>query len=135
MQMPNHQELDFGRSEIINERLVIDRAVTTLQPLNKLIGQLCSIKRKYGFDLDEIVIFAACGIINLSGAKQNIPFVQAANISSIAEYIRLPRETVRRKLQHIESVGLISRRSSGYFINSPKEWLSVVHILASPLQS
>ena len=82
-----------------------------LPPINSVIAHLCKVKRKYGFDLDDIVIIAACGAINFAGAKQEMPFAQPANICSIAGYIRIPRETVRRKLQHIEGKGLVQRYS------------------------
>lgn len=76
---------------------------TALPPINSVISRLCQAKRKYGFDFDDIMIIAACGAINFAGAKQQMPFAQPANITSIAGYIRVPRETVRRKLQYTKA--------------------------------
>jgi hypothetical protein len=100
-----------------------------LPPINRILDRLGKIKRKYGFDFDEVIIIAACGAINFAGAKQELPFAQPANISSIAGYIHVPRETVRRKLQTIESKGFVQRYSGGYLINNMSEWLSLVDLL------
>ncbi len=102
---------------------------SALPPINRVLERLGRIKRKYGFDFDEVIIIAACGAINFAGAKKEMPFAQPANISSIAGYVRVPRETVRRKLQNIESKGFVQRYSGGYVISDVAEWLSLVDIL------
>lgn len=102
-----------------------------LHGVNNAINRLCKIKRKYGFDLDDIMIIAACGAINFTGVRQTLPFAQPANISSIAEYVRIPRETVRRKLQNIEGGGFVQRYSGGYLVNNVTEWLTLVGFLTS----
>ena len=103
---------------------------TYLPPLNNAIARLCRAKRRYGFDLDDIIIIAACGAINFAGAKHKIPFAQPANIASIAGYIRMSRETVRRKLQCIEDKGFVHRYSGGYLVKNLGEWLELVGQLA-----
>jgi hypothetical protein len=103
---------------------------TALPPINSAITRLCRIKQKYGFDLDDIIIIAACGAINFVGAKQEMPFAQPANIASIAGYIRVPRETVRRKLLSIEAKGFVRRYSGGYLVNNVSEWLALAGLLA-----
>lgn len=102
------------------------QARAALSSLNHTIHRLVSLRRRYGFGSDELVILAACGIINMSSARQRLPYMQPANITSIANYIELPRETVRRKLQIIESRGVILRLASGYVIANPKEWMALV---------
>ena len=108
---------------------------SALAPINRILDRLGKIKRKYGFDFDEVIIIAACGAINFAGAKQEMPFAQPANISSIAGYIRVPRETVRRKLQNIESKGFVQRYSGGYLINNISDWLSLVDLLTPERES
>ena len=103
---------------------------TALPPINNAITRLCKIKQKYGFDLDDIIIIAACGAINFVGAKQELPCAQPANIASIAGYIRVPRETVRRKLLTIEARGFVRRYSGGYLVNNVSDWLALVGLLA-----
>ncbi len=102
-----------------------------LAPIARTISRLARIKRKHGFDLDDLVILAACGAINFTGHRRDLPFAQPANIASIAEYIRVPRETVRRKLQTIEARGFVARYSGGYLVTSYKDWLALVGFLGS----
>lgn len=113
----------------LGEMSSLDELHSALTPINRALDRLNRIKRRYGFDIDDIIIIAACGAINFAGARHDMPFVQPANVSSIAEYIRTPRETVRRKLQVIESRGFLQRYSGGYLITSTREWLSLMDIL------
>jgi hypothetical protein len=102
-----------------------------LAPIKCTINRLNRIRRRHGFGLDELVILAACGAINLAGSRQDLPFAQPANIASIADYIRVPRETVRRKLQVIEAKGFVARYSGGYLVTDFNEWLALVGFLGA----
>ncbi|GIK80410.1 MAG: hypothetical protein BroJett024_15150 [Alphaproteobacteria bacterium] len=116
-------------AEPLDELSSLNELHLALAPINRTLDRLARIKRRYGFDIDDIIIIAACGAINFAGARHDMPFAQPANVSSIAEYIRTPRETVRRKLQVIESRGFLQRYSGGYLITSTREWLSLMDIL------
>lgn len=115
--------------DTLSELSALTELHSALTPINRTLDRLIRIKRKYGFDIDEIIIIAACGAINFAGARHEMPFAQPANVSSIAEYIRVPRETVRRKLQLIESRGFLQRYSGGYLVASTREWLLLMDVL------
>lgn len=115
-------------ADTLNELSALTELHSALAQINRTLDRLIRIKRKYGFDIDEIII-AACGAINFAGARHEMPFAQPANVSSIAEYIRVPRETVRRKLQIIESRGFLQRYSGGYLVASTREWLLLMDVL------
>jgi CRP-like cAMP-binding protein len=104
----------------------IASAVTKAQ---RIVSGLEKISRKYRLDFCDVTIFLACGIINLKTTKQNVLFMQLANQSSIAHYLRMSRETVRRRLVKLEEKALISRLPSGYVINEPQVWLQTVFLL------
>jgi hypothetical protein len=103
----------------------------SLRSVSGGINRFAKIKRKYQFDFEEVLLFAACGAINFAAIKEAIPFAQPANISSIAEYVELPRETVRRKLLLMEHKGFVDRYSGGYLIKRLHEWLDVAMYLES----
>ncbi len=119
----------FETEEQAGEFGAIGELHSALAPINRALDRLIRIKRKYGFDIDDIIIIAACGAINFAGARREMPFAQPANVSSIAEYIRVPRETVRRKLQNIENRGFLQRYSGGYLVTNTREWLSLMDVL------
>jgi len=102
-------------------------AVTKAQ---RMVSGLEKISRKHQLDFCDVTIFVACGIINLKTTKQNILYMQLANQSSIAHYLRMSRETVRRRLVKLEEKNLISRLPSGYVINEPGVWLQTVSLLS-----
>jgi len=88
-----------------------------IEPVAELIGTLCSLKSKLGCDYDDLLIALACATINLSYNRSNSIVLQPANINSIAEYLELSRETVRRRLHNLEYKDIVTRYPSGYVAN------------------
>lgn len=98
---------------------LIIRAQRTISGFEKISGKL-------KIDICDAAIFMACGVINLGGSTQTTTIIQFANQSSIAEYLRMPRETVRRRLTRLEEKNVISRFSSGYVVNDLDMWLRLL---------
>ncbi len=48
----------------LDEMLSLDELHSALTPINRALDRLNRIKRRYGFDIDDIIIIAACGAIN-----------------------------------------------------------------------
>lgn len=106
-----------------------DEFAAALSRIRRSIEKLTRIRRRHAVDLDDLLILAACGAINFSPARRALPFAQPANVTSIAEYVRVPRETVRRKLQAIEEKGFVARSSAGYCVTDAAGWLALVGVL------
>lgn len=113
-----------------------DDFAAALARIRRSIEKLGRIRRRHAMDLDDLLILAACGAINFAPARRALPFAQPANVTSIAEYVRVPRETVRRKLQAMEEKGFVARSSGGYCITDAACWLALVGVLGGePMSS
>lgn len=91
-----------------------------------ILRSFTKTRQKHGLDFDDLAIILACGRINFGSKKYHFSYVQAANVSSIADYIAMPRETVRRRLHSLESKQLLIRVAHGYIINDLATWCSLV---------
>ena len=96
----------------------------------RIVSGLERVSRKYQIDLCDVLIFIACGIINLRTTNQDIVVMQLANRSSIAHYLRMSRETVRRRLLKLEDRKLISRVSCGYAVKDLKRWMQTMALMS-----
>jgi len=106
-------------SELHDLSSLIERAQRTVSGFE-------TVSRKLKVDFCDTAIFLACGVINFGASRQNAILIQFANQSSIADYLRMSRETVRRRLVRLEEKKLIYRASSGYIVSDLEFWLRMV---------
>jgi hypothetical protein len=83
------------------------------------------IRDQYALDFDDIAILLACGRINFGSRRHPISYAQAANVSSLADYVGIPRETVRRRLRILASKQLVARVAHGYIVSDLTAWSSL----------
>jgi DNA-binding MarR family transcriptional regulator len=94
---------------------------------------LVRLRRQFGGDLDRMLVLAIIGSRTLArgsidglsyddfmGRERPDDEPAPINLQSIADYSGIPRETVRRKLRDLESLGWIIRRNDGALIASSK---------------
>ena len=81
-----------------------------------------SIRAKYNLDYDELIIFFALGRLNFDPSQAPMMFVKPTNIVSLAEFVCIPRETLRRKLVRLEEKDLVHRTSYGFVVKDLMLW-------------
>jgi len=91
-----------------------------------MIRELFSAKVRFDCDYDDILIIIGCVSINTSIDLGHANVLQPAPIISIADYIGMSRETVRRRLARLESKRIVLRMSSGYIVNDVEKWIGWV---------
>lgn len=106
--MPSDPTSYFGKAE---------KAADLLRAFNR-------IREQHSLDYDDIAILLACGRINF-GSRQYPSYAQAANVSSLADYVGIPRETVRRRLGILASKQLVARVAHGYIVSDVSTWSSL----------
>ena len=94
---------------------------------------LIQCRRHFGGDMDRLLVLAVIGERTL--AARNVPKELAVqdlgtakaqvrkepiNLRSIADFSGIPRETVRRKLQDLQSLGWVERDEHGSFAATTK---------------
>ncbi len=89
---------------------------------SRLFRVFNSLKSRHGIEFDEILIFFALGRLNYDPGQSNVMYVKPANIVSLAEFLDIPRETLRRKLVRLEEKDLVQRTSYGFVVKDMAVW-------------
>ncbi|RDV04011.1 DeoR family transcriptional regulator [Undibacter mobilis] len=97
--------------------------------LTEFFRRLCAIKSAHSCDFVDVMIVLACCLINASYVRPGSITLQPANINSVASYLGISRETVRRRLQNLEYKGLVARYPSGYVATEDMKFLKFVDAL------
>ncbi|WP_147306359.1 hypothetical protein [Methylovirgula sp. 4M-Z18] len=92
---------------------------------------MVSIKSKYDIDIVDVVVFLVLGVLNFEKSSSSLLNVQPMTISSVSEFIGIPKETVRRKLGLLEQKSLISKTNYGFLVKDIAVWRQLVESSAS----
>lgn len=103
--MPNHAELvkhaAFGKD---------------------LFSRWMALRRSSEVALEDLIVFLAVGTVNFDINPSSVDWVNPASISTVSEFLDMPRETTRRKLLALEGKGLLKRTSYGFVVDSLEDW-------------
>lgn len=87
------------------------------------------LRTKHQLDFDEVLVFFALGRLNFDDS-QNLMFIKPANIVSLAAFLGMPRETLRRKLSKLEERDLVSRSNYGFVVKQIATWQRIAEVIA-----
>jgi DNA-binding MarR family transcriptional regulator len=93
----------------------------------KLVGGL---RTKYDIDYEEILIFLGLGRLNFDDSL-NLMFVKPTSVVSLAGYMGIPRETLRRKLARLEEKELVQRSNYGFVVKDLNSWRRLAEMTGS----
>ena len=133
----------LGEKSLMPRNLIRDHYSELWPPiLEPWTRYLIACRSEFDGDLDKLVLLAAIATMSLaearstaasydelkSGKKRIEP--RHTNFFSLAEFTRIPRETVRRKIEELISKGWVVRSEKGLSISrsapSELEYLSVM---------
>jgi predicted transcriptional regulator len=99
---------------------------------HKALRTLVAVKAKFDLDIDEVMTLLVLGVKNFEKSSNSLFRILPMTIASISGFIDIPRETVRRKLVHLEDRGLIYKTSYGYMVKDIALWKELVECLSNP---
>lgn len=101
--------------------------VAQLRALRGVFAAIDSIRTTLGLDVEEALLYLGIGYLNTERIQQlgARGYIAATNISSVADFMNLPRETARRKIKRLVDIGLVER-SRGLVIADVARWFSFV---------
>jgi predicted transcriptional regulator len=97
----------------------------------RAVRTMVSIKSKYDIDIVDVVVFLVLGMLNFEKSNSSLLNVQPMTISSVSDFIGIPKETVRRKLSLLEQKSLISKTNYGFLVKDITVWKQLVESSAS----
>ncbi len=98
-----------------------------LRALRGVFVAIDSIRSTLDLDVEEALLYLGIGYLNTERIQQIgvRGYIAATNISSVADFMNLPRETARRKIRRLIQLGLVES-NRGVVIADITRWFSFV---------
>ncbi len=96
--------------------------------LNQMLSAFGSARLRRGLTADEVLIFLAAGQLSLTPDEET-QAARPVTYVAISYLLNIPKETVRRKAQHLIELGLVECTPHGITVADAGNW----HSFASSL--
>jgi hypothetical protein len=109
----------FGEPTAMSEK---SDMIASARFASRFFRVVSSMRSRYGLEYEEIVIFFGLGRLNFDLSQGEVMMIKPTNIVSLAEFLDIPRETLRRKLMRLEEKDLVQRTSYGFVVKDTAVW-------------
>jgi hypothetical protein len=98
-----------------------------LRALRGVFLAIDSIRSTLDLDVEEALLYLGIGYLNTERIQHMgvRGYIAATNISSVADFMNLPRETARRKIKRLIQLGLVES-NRGVVVADISRWFSFV---------
>jgi DNA-binding MarR family transcriptional regulator len=101
-----------------------------LLALRGLFGAIDNIRSSLKLDVEEMLLYLCIGYLNTERIQRvgSNGYIASTNISSVADFMKIPKETARRKIKRLAAMGLIEN-TQGVVVSDVSHWFSVARQL------
>ncbi|MGO9941317.1 MAG: hypothetical protein ACLPIC_00860 [Rhodoblastus sp.] len=89
--------------------------------LEKVLRAVGAARARRQLTVEEAFIFLAIGFLGISNSRSGVAITVVSCID-IAEVLKIPRETVRRKVVNLVEMQLVSMTTRGMILEAVDEW-------------
>jgi hypothetical protein len=107
-----------------------NRGATLLTEVNSFLSRMEQIRRQFHLDPDELLILLTIGQLCLSMSTIGLT-VRPVKCIDIANKLKIPKETARRKLYALSTRDFVIMTKSGATVKNIDEWVSIARSIAS----
>lgn len=124
--LPSHMQVVAGSGLRIDGR----PEAAQLRALRSLFVAVDLIRNTLGLDVEEALLYLGIGYLNTERIQQVglRGYISATNIASVADFMNLPKETARRKIKRLITLGLVEN-DRGVVVSDIGRWFSFVEQL------
>ena len=105
-----------------------DGAPETMQliALKGLFSAIDNIRSSLKLDVEEMLLYLCIGYLNTERIQQvgNNGYISSTNISSVADFMKIPKETARRKIKRLAAMGLVDT-AQGVVVADVSRWFAI----------
>jgi predicted transcriptional regulator len=78
-------------------------------------------------DVEEMLLYLGVGYLNTERIQQigSNGYITSTNVSSVADFMKIPKETARRKIKRLIALGLIENKR-GVVVSDVSSWFAFV---------
>ncbi len=97
-----------------------------LLALRSLFGSIENIRSSLNVDVEEMLLYLSIGYLNTERIQQvgSKGYISSTNISSVADFMKIPKETARRKIKRLIEMGLVENKH-GVVVSDAARWFSI----------
>ncbi len=97
-----------------------------LSALRSLFGSLENIRSSLNLDVEELLLYLSIGYLNTERIQQigSNGYISSTNISSVADFMKIPKETARRKIKRLIAMGLVENKH-GVVVSDAARWFAI----------
>lgn len=103
-----------------------------LQSLLSVFLLIDGVRKALSLDTEEALLYLGIGYLNTERIQQmgSHGYIAATNVSSVADFVNLPKETARRKIARLTEAGLVVN-SGGIVVADVGRWFQFIEPLAA----
>lgn len=97
-----------------------------LMALRSLFGSIENIRSTLNLDVEELLLYLSIGYLNTERIQQvgSNGYISSTNISSVADFMKIPKETARRKIKRLIAMGLVEN-NHGVVVSDAERWFAI----------
>ena len=97
-----------------------------LLALRSFFGSIENIRSSLNIDVEEMLLYLSIGYLNTERIQQvgSNGYISATNISSVADFMKIPKETARRKIKRLIAMGLVENKH-GVVVSDAARWFAI----------
>ena len=97
-----------------------------LLALRSFFGAIDNIRHTLNIDVEEMLLYLSIGYLNTERIQQvgTNGYISATNIASVADFMKIPKETARRKIKRLIVMGLVENRH-GVVVSDAARWFAI----------
>jgi hypothetical protein len=97
-----------------------------LTALRSFFGSIENIRSTLNLDVEELLLYLCIGYLNTERIQQigSNGYISSTNISSVADFMKIPKETARRKVKRLIAMGLVENRH-GVVVSDAARWFAI----------
>ena len=97
-----------------------------LLALRSFFAAIENIRQTLNIDVEEMLLYLSIGYLNTERIQQvgTNSYISATNIASVADFMKIPKETARRKIKRLIAMGLVENRH-GVVVSDAERWYAI----------
>jgi Fic family protein len=98
-----------------------------LVALRSFFASIDTMRVALNLDVEEMLLYLGVGYLNTERIQQigSNGYITSTNVSSVADFMKIPKETARRKIKRLIALGLIENKR-GVVVSDVARWFAFV---------
>ena len=122
------QDLHKVQSTLVGQAAKDGRnEASQLVALRSFFASIDNMRASLNLDVEEMLLYLGVGYLNTERIQQigTNGYITSTNVSSVADFMKIPKETARRKIKRLIALGLVENKR-GVVVSDVSRWFAFV---------